>query len=41
LDALTIWIEEIDKQDWSDRIQYYLSEWHTRTTKDDSIIDEE
>ena len=22
LDALTIWIEEIDKQDWSDRIQY-------------------
>jgi len=41
LDALTIWIEEIDKQDWSDRIQYYLSEWHTRTAKDDSIIDEE
>jgi hypothetical protein len=34
LDALTIWIEEIDKQDWSDRIQYYLSEWHTRSTKD-------
>ena len=41
LDALTIWIEEIDKQDWSDRIQYYLSECHTRSTKDDSIIDEE
>ena len=41
LDALTIWIEEIDKQDWSDRTQYYLSEWHTRSTKDDSIIDEE
>lgn len=28
LDALTIWFEEIDKQEWSDRIQYYLSEWH-------------
>lgn len=32
LDALTIWFEEIDKQEWSDRIQYYLSEWH-KTTK--------
>ena len=24
LDALTVWFEEIEKQDWSDRIQYYL-----------------
>lgn len=31
LDALTIWFEEIDKKEWSDRVQYYLSEWH-RTT---------
>ncbi len=29
LDALTIWFEEIDKQEWSDRIQYYLAEWHS------------
>jgi hypothetical protein len=28
LDVLTIWFEEIDKQEWSDRIQYYLSEFH-------------
>ena len=28
LDALTVWFEEIDKQEWSDRIQYYLSEFH-------------
>lgn len=28
LDALTIWFEEIDKQEWSDRIQWYLSEWY-------------
>ena len=28
LDALTIWFEEIDKDDWNDRIQYYLHEWH-------------
>jgi len=29
VDALTMWFEEIDKQEWSDRIQYYLSEFHT------------
>lgn len=28
IDALTIWFEEVDKKEWSDRIQYYLSEWH-------------
>jgi hypothetical protein len=31
IDALTIWFEEVDKKEWSDRIQYYLSEWHTNT----------
>jgi hypothetical protein len=28
LDALTIWFEEIDKDEWSDRIQHYLYEFH-------------
>jgi len=28
LDALTIWFEEVDKDEWSNRVQYYLSEWH-------------
>jgi hypothetical protein len=28
MDALTIWFEEVDKQEWSDRIQFYLHEWH-------------
>ena len=28
LDALTIWFEEIDKQEWSDRVQFYLAEFH-------------
>jgi hypothetical protein len=32
LDALTVWFEEIDKNEWSERIQYYLAEWH-KTTK--------
>ena len=38
LDALTIWFEEVDKQEWSDRIQYYLSEWHETTTPKDPTI---
>ena len=28
LDSLTVWFEEIDKEDWDKRIQYYLSENH-------------
>jgi len=28
LDALTIWFEEIDKGEWSERFQYYLAEYH-------------
>jgi hypothetical protein len=27
IDALSIWFEEIDKEDWSARIQYYLAEF--------------
>lgn len=33
LDALTIWFEEIDKEDWSERVQYYLSEFHKLVPK--------
>jgi|TARA_B110000977_G_scaffold11191_1_gene14523 hypothetical protein len=28
LDSLTLWIEEIDKEEWGDRVQFYLGEWH-------------
>jgi hypothetical protein len=28
MDALTIWFEEVDKDDWSERIQFYLNEFH-------------
>lgn len=31
LDALTIWFEEVDKDEWSNRLQYYLAEWHSNT----------
>lgn len=27
LDAIAIWFEEINKDEWSDRIQFYLAEW--------------
>ena len=30
LDALTIWFEEIDKDEWSQRTQYYLAEFHNK-----------
>jgi len=33
LDALTVWFEEIEKDEWSDRIQWYLAEWHKTTQK--------
>ena len=33
LDALTVWFEEIEKKEWSDRIQYYLAEWHKSIQK--------
>jgi hypothetical protein len=38
VDALTIWFEEVDKQEWSDRIQYYLHEWHNTTKPKDPTI---
>lgn len=39
LDALTIWFEEVDKQEWSDRVQHYLFEWHKSITPKDPTID--
>jgi hypothetical protein len=36
LDALTIWFEEINKQEWSDRAQYYLAEWHKTVQPEDA-----
>lgn len=27
LDALTLWFEDIEKEEWSNRIQFYLSKW--------------
>lgn len=38
LDALTIWFENIDKEEWSSRIQYYLSEFHEIAKPKDPTI---
>jgi len=27
MDTLVLWFEEIDKEEWNERIQYYLSEF--------------
>ena len=47
LDALTLWFEEIDKEEWNERTQYYLAEFLNRTpeiTKDteepESLVNE-
>lgn len=33
LDALTIWFEEVDKEEWSQRAQFYLAEFLAKGTK--------
>jgi len=35
LDALTLWFEEIDKEGWNERAQYYLSEFKKLVPEDE------
>ena len=30
LDAMTLWFEEIDKEEWGLRIEWYLSMWNEK-----------
>ena len=39
LDSLTVWFEEIDKDEWGNRAQYYLAEFHNKFVKEDSVED--
>lgn len=39
LDALTVWFEEIDKEDWDSRIQFYLAEWHNKLSEGETKED--
>jgi len=34
LDSLTIWFEETDKEEWSNRVQYYLAEFYKKYIDD-------
>lgn len=38
LDSLTLWFEEIDKNEWSERIQFYLAEFHKAVVPKDPTI---
>jgi hypothetical protein len=40
LDALTVWFEEIDKDEWGQRVQYYLAEFHNKIVKGDDVEEE-
>ena len=35
LDSLTLWFEEIDKEEWGPRIEWYLSEWYEKKIKNE------
>lgn len=36
LDSLTLWFEEIDKEGWDERMQYYLSEFKKLVPDDET-----
>lgn len=36
LDALTVWFEEIDKEEWGERLQWYLAEFHKKVVEGDA-----
>lgn len=39
LEDISAWMEDIDKDDWSNRIQYYLTEFHKAIKPKDPTID--
>lgn len=40
VDILTLWFEEIDKEDWDNRLQYYLNEFHKAIVPAEESSDE-
>ena len=40
LDALTLWFEDIDKEEWSNRTQWYLAEYTKNTLEKKKINNE-
>ena len=39
IDALTIWVEEIDKDAWGPRIEHYLYEWYKTSIEPNKLDD--
>ena len=39
LDALTLWFEDIDKNEWGDRLAWYMHEWYTKYIENDDKQD--
>ena len=39
IDALTIWVEEIDKDTWGARIEHYLHEWYKTSIEPNKLDD--
>ena len=37
-DSISLWLEEIDKHGWDERIQFYLSEFHKLVNKEDKDV---
>jgi len=35
LEDLTLWVEEVDKDEWSERMQWYLSEFYNKFIKEE------
>ena len=40
MEDLTVWVEEIDKKEWSNRIQFYLSEFHNKFVEEKDNLNE-
>ena len=41
LDQLTLWFEEIDKEEWGERMQFYLAEFLSRSPQPPQEEEEE
>ena len=40
LEDISAWFEDIDKDDWSNRIQYYLTEFHNLSKSRNSKLND-
>jgi hypothetical protein len=41
LEDLSVWVVDVDKDEWSDRVQYYLTEFLKQVKNSNLNVDEE